>query len=161
MSKSVATAIEGRSQTLFEKIISNNDVANMIMALVSQLVIMSNQKGTPIEGIRISEPIWSDNNTLSARIEFSAINLTQSLGIWNTQDDMRNYVASKSAHLAKVFDRNPNVLTAFRNIVNSFDKFCDQKRIKFSSLKFEKSIISRENILAIIISKEHFNKWGQ
>ena len=157
MSQNVAEAIETKSGNLFDKLCSNGDVSNLIMALVGRLVIMAHQMGKPLEGIAIDKAVWSGRK-LSARIVFNSL-IIPSPGIWAGQSDLKIYVASKAANLARVFDKNSGVLVFFNDFVNKLDQFCTHKSIAFKDLKLEKSIITPDNILMVSVSIDHLGKW--
>lgn len=157
MSRNVAEAIEGRAATLFEKMISNSDVSNVIMALVGRLVIMAHQLGKPIEGISVASPTWSGRK-LTARIEFHSLMLTPP-SLWAGQSDLKRYVASKSANMALVFDKNPGLLRFFNDLIGKLDQFCTHKSVEFRNLKLEKSIITPDNVLMMSVAKDHLGKW--
>lgn len=159
MSRNVADVLEGRASTLFEKIASNNAIANVIMALLGRLVIMAQQYGKPIEGISLDAPIFF-GRSIRARIKFNTLSLTRSpLGLWAPADDLVKYAQSRSMHLAKVLERNHGVQIFFSKFCEEIDNFCKHKQIKWSDLKIEKAIISQNNLMVVSFSKEHVNLW--
>lgn len=157
MSHSVAQAIESRSQSLFEKLVSNVDVANIVMALIGRLVIMATEQGKPIEGIAVENAEWS-GRSLRARVRFNSVVLP-SATLWQKQSDLHRYAESRARHLAKVFDKNPGLLRFFNDLAVKLESFCETKRLNFSDLKFEKSIITKENLLILNVAKNHLNPW--
>lgn len=159
MSQNVAEAVAGRNLTLFEKMASNESLANVIMALIGRLVIMAHQSGKPIEGIALEPPVWLGRQARS-RITFNTLSITRSpFGLWSPADDLQKYCASKSAHLAKVFDKNQGVKIFFSKLISEIENFCDHKRIAWKDLKVEKAFITPENTLVLKFSKEHVGLW--
>ena len=157
MSKNVAEAIEGRNLSQFEKLISNEQVANVVMALLGKLVVMSAQAGKPMEGISVGDPIWN-GRSLKAKIEFNSLSIAP-MGLWQEAPDFVRYAQSRSQHLAKAFDKNPGLSRFFTKMLHMIEVFCEHKGLQFADLKVEKAFITPENMMVLTFSKEHVGLW--
>jgi len=152
-----AQAIESKSQTLFDKLVSNGELSNVVMAILGQLVIISSQQGKPIEGIVLGHPNWL-GRSIRSKVAFNSLAIP-SMGFWRGEDDLARYAQGRAANLARVFDKNPGVLKFFTSLIKEIDLFCTYKGIDFKDVKVEKAIITSEYVMIITLSKEHVGLW--
>jgi hypothetical protein len=155
--ESPAQAIESKSKSLYDKLITNQEVSSVIMAILGQLVIISSQQGKPIEGIVLGSPNWL-GRSIRSKVAFNAVSIP-SMGLWRGDDDMLRYARGRAAHLSKVFDKNPGVLKFFTTLIKEIDLFCTYKGIDFKDVKIEKAIITTDYVMIITLSKEHMGIW--
>jgi hypothetical protein len=157
MSKNVAEAVQARSLSQFEKLISNEQLSNVVMALLGKLVVMSAQASKPIEGIAVSDPCWN-GRSLKARIEFNSLSIAP-MGLWHEAPDVVRYAQARSQHLAKAFDKNPGLSRFFTKMLHMIEAFCEHKGLQFADLKVEKAFITPGNMMVITFNKEHVGLW--
>ena len=156
--KSVGQAISSRQATLYEKLATNGEVANSVMALIGRLVIECANRGKQVAGISTSS-IIAANGEFKFNIIYHSIN-SPTLGLWQPQNDIKNYVASKSAHLAKVLDANPRLIKTIEDLIDQIDRFCDHKGVAFKDFKVDKLFITKEDTF-VLKSKSHLDRWGR
>jgi hypothetical protein len=154
--RSIAQVLETRASTLFEKVISNNDIATAIMALIGRLTIDCVKRGRSVAGISTTE-ITESQGEFRFGITYHTIP-TQSQGLWQGTDDLRRYVESKSGHLAKVLDANPRLTRTIRNLVESIDLYCKHHSMQFKDFKIEKMFITQNDMF--VLKSKKAGKWG-
>jgi hypothetical protein len=158
VSDNVAQAIEEATVGLIDKLNTNVAIANVVMALLGRLVIIAAQRGKPIEGIALESPQWSGNG-LRAKITFNSLSIIP-YGVWSGQSDVMKYALSRSAHLAKVFQKNPGLIKFFTELVMKLDAFSSSRGIQWVDLQLSKAFITPSDVLVLNVAKEHTGRWS-
>jgi hypothetical protein len=148
MSSNVAETIEGRQSTLFEKLSSNNDLANVIMAFLGKIVLMCHQRGKPIQGVETTDVV-EVNDEFRFGLSFNDLVITP-MGIWQNQGSILHYAQSRSVHLAKALERNGKIMRTFTQLVEAVEKRCQRKGMSFKDFKLKKAIIHPKTDTCII-----------
>ena len=153
MSKSVAEEIGNEKPRLLAKICENEDVANVLIALLGKLVITYRTAGE----IRFS-PLQVTDNEFRSRISIieNPIIKPPQLAVRN---DLRDYMASKNISLAKVLLLNRHVADFFQELVSRMVNYCDFRHIQFKDLKIITggAFISKDGELVIRVGKDNTN----
>lgn len=152
MSNNVAEVFENRASTLFDKLVENQDLANVVMGFLGRIILMCHQKGLPIEGV-VTTDVNEFDDEFRFGVAFSHI-VASPMGLWQAQGDILTYAKSRSTHLAKALERNAKIMKTFRNLIEAVDQYCKRKRISFSSLKVKKAFIHPKTNVCVIRTGE-------
>jgi hypothetical protein len=157
--ENVSDNIQSKRKGLYDKICENKEVANLLMALLSNLVILCHRKGKPIEGIAFESP-REFNGEITARIWFRSLSIP-SVGIWGAKEDFRKYATQYSRQLYKALDKNPRISPFFEQVVEILSKYGERKGLEFKDVAMKKAIITKDDILVIKLGKETLDKWDR
>lgn len=148
MSQNVAEVLEGRAATLFEKLASNNDLANVMMGFLGRIIVMCHQMGKPIQGVGCTEIVEFENE-FRFGVSFNDLVITP-MGLWQAQGDILAYARSRSVHLAKALERNQKLIRTFISLVESVEKYCERKRMRLEDFRIKKAFIHPKTNTCII-----------
>ncbi len=157
--KNVSEFLQGKKGGLYEKVISNKEVSSLLMALLSNLVILCHKKGTPLEGLVFDTP-HEANGDVTARIRFNSIALP-SAQIWEGGNGFVAYTAQYGRSLYKALEKNPRIGKFFEDVVDVLDKYGRRKGLEFSEVAFKKAIITKENVFVLKMGRETLDKWSR
>ncbi len=147
MSDNVSQAIASRSQTLFEKLASNEQFSNLVMGFLGKMVWTCAQRGKAVAGIRCGA-ITESLGDFRFKVEYNSV-LMATTTLWLPDDSVKRYVMGKSANLAKCFDVNPTLVKTFTNLVDAVDRYCRNKSITFKDFKVKKAYITPDNVFVL------------
>ena len=148
MSENVSQAIAGRASTLFEKLASNEALSNLVMGFLGHIIITCAKRGKAVASVRCST-VTESLGDFRFKIEYLPV-LLPSPGLWSNQgDDVKRYIAGKSAQMARCFDVNPTLLKTFTSLVEKIDNYCTHKRVPFSQFKIKKSYVTNTDVAVI------------
>lgn len=141
---------------LVERLATNPDLCNFILALLGRSIILCAEKGTPLEGIEIAdftaEDLPEGDVLFKARIEFHMLPITAA-SLWPPQSDFAQYTRSKAHGLGMALEKNPRLNAFFQTMVEMIEKYADHKGIQFGRLKAQKALITTDNILMLQVGK--------
>jgi hypothetical protein len=153
MTANIAQQLEDTKTHLFHKLSSNEDLSNVLIALVGRLV--TNYRNAA--GIRFSEVYDCGAGEFRARIYpvFNALILPPKLIFKN---DLGDYMAHKNIALAGVLQSNKAVADFFQELIQKIERFAEWKRIPFPELKVVQgsAIISKDDEFKLQVGKESF-----
>ena len=151
---------EARSTTLFEKMTSNQHVANMVMGIIGRLFVISTQMGRPFEGVTLSPVESSIPGEWRSRVEFLQISANVT-GLWTFGGDLATYVSGRGERLAFALKRNPKLASWITSLIGQMDDFCTRKSFKFRDLVTH-GFITKDGVMVIKVkNKDVFDKWGR
>jgi hypothetical protein len=141
MSKNASQEIANDKPRLLQKIEDNEDLANVLIALLGKIVTDYRYA----KGIRFS-PISENNGVFTSTI----ITLDEELLVPPTffgRNNLGDYMASKNIALAAVLKKNRHVRDFFQSLVEQIEHYATFKRIPFSDLKVVQgsAFISKQN----------------
>ena len=150
MSQNVAEQISSSKPKLYQKIVENEDITNILIALLGKLVITYSRAGE----IRLS-PIVVAGNEFRSRIEIvgNPLVLPPRLVIHN---DLRDYMASKNIALSRVLALNKHVADFFQELLERLVSYSEFNHIDFKDLKVVQgcAFISKDHEIVIKVGKE-------
>lgn len=150
MSENVAQTLETNSVGLYQKLAQNEDVSNVIMALLTRIIVMCRQWGKPIQGVSFGNVNESDGE-IRFGMSFSNLALP-AMDLWQPQENIAKYGESKAARLAKVIEGNPRLLKVFGDVVNIAEKMCERKGKQFKDFQIKKAFIHPKTNVCVIRS---------
>ena len=151
--KSVATHLEDTRSRLLKKLYKNEDLCNVVIALLGRLTLMAHGRGGP-KSIRISDVQEHGNGEFRARISFAPVSL-RTPSRPTPKNDLMDYMASKNIALASVLAYNTDVADFFQTLVGKIEQYAAFKSIPFYRLKVLTggAFISKDNELVIRVGK--------
>lgn len=131
--KSVATVLEDKRSLLLKKLYSNEDLCNVIIALLGRLALEAHSRGGA-RCIRMSSISEVGNGEFRSRISFIHMNL------WTPsrptpKNDLMDYMAAKNISLANLLAQNPHIADFFQTLVGKIEQYAAFKSIPFYRLK--------------------------
>jgi hypothetical protein len=151
--KSVATVLEDTRSRLLKKLYKNEDLCNVVIALLGRLTIESHSFGGP-QSIRLSDIQEHGNGEFRARISYAKPKLwLPSRPV--AKNDLMDYMANKNIALAQVLYQNPGVSEFFQTLIGKIEQYSAFKSIPFYRLKVITggAFISRDGELVIRVGK--------
>jgi len=155
MSETVAQELVDKKPLLLQKIESNEDLANVLMALLGRLVLECTSKGFKLNAIRFSDLSEKDGR-FQARISYLQNSLFVPTKTIQPRNDFISYLASKNSALVAVLRVNEHVAKLFETLVARIEQYAFHKSIPFNELQVltNGAFISRDNDLVITVGKE-------
>lgn len=151
--KSVSTVLEDKRSRLLKKLHSNEDLCNVIIALLGRLAIEAHHRGGPT-AIRLSGVQEHGNGEFRSRISFAQVKL------WapsrpTYKNDLMEYMARKNMALAQILALNDGVADFFQVLIGKIEQYATFKSIPFYRLKVITggAFISRDWELVIRVGK--------
>lgn len=151
--KSVAGHLEDTRSRLLKKLYKNEDLCNVIIALLGRLAIEAHNRGGPA-AIRVSDVQEQGNGEFRARISFAPASLwTPSRPMYKS--DLMEYMAAKNNSLAQVLALNDGLADFFQVLIGKIEQYAEHKSIPFYRLKVLTggAFISRDNELVIRVGR--------
>jgi hypothetical protein len=144
-----------RKPLLLQKIESNPDLANVLLALLGRIILESAAKGYKINGVRLSEIHEVGNGDFRCRISYQDTSLIVPVKIM-ARSDFATYMAGKNIAMARALSINPSIAQFFEAVTMRLEQYAEHKRIPFPELKVLTggAFISRDNELVIRVGKE-------
>ena len=131
--KSVSTHLEDTRSRLLKKLCQNEDLCNVIIALLGRLAIEAHHRGGPA-AIRLSDVQEQGNGEFRARISFARNKLwTPSRPTY--KNDLMEYMVRKNNSLAQVLALNDGVADFFQVLIGKIEQYATFKSIPFYRLK--------------------------
>lgn len=157
--QNVSEFMQGRKTNLYEKVLENSQVAGLLMALLSNLVIVCHKRGTPIEGLSFDAPREA-NGDVTGRIHFNSLSIP-SVYIWEEGASFKSYVAQYGRNLYKCLEKNPRIGKFFEQLVDVLEKYGRRKGIAFPDVSFKKAIITQDDVFVMKMGRETLDKWSR
>ncbi len=162
MAENVAQALQDNATTIFERLSQNVDVANVVMGFIGRITILCAQLGKPVQGVDMGS-FQESGGDFKATLTFNTL-LISPPSIWtaNRYDDLKGYVGARNISMARVLESNVRLLAGLRGLVQTIEKFCDRKRIRFQDFKVKKAFITPDNRVCVVKSGvETLDRWGR
>jgi hypothetical protein len=152
MSQNVWEQIGAKSTSLQEKLEQNTDVANTVMSLLGNLIVVANAKGVPFEGICFGE-LHETGGEFTSKIGFSTLNIGLIPQV-TARFEFMDYAKARSWSMARALERSPRMQTFFEALVQAVEKYSLAKGIPFQALKVYKRIVTPDNVLVFKVGRE-------
>lgn len=152
--KDVAGHLEDTRSRLLKKLHQNEDLCNVIIALLGRLAIEAHHRGGPA-AIRVSDVQEHGNGEFRARISF-AQNQLWTPSRPNYKNDLMEYMAAKNNSLAQILALNDGVADFFQVLIGKIEQYATFKSIPFYRLKVVSggAFISKDWELVIRVGKD-------
>lgn len=137
---------ESGKELLADKLATNPDLCNVVLALLSRLIVMADmERKTPMEGIRMAPPtnsvLGNGDCVIRSQVTFGGMAVSRP-AMWPPQSDFAVYVRSRAHGLGLAMQRNPKLCEFFQSMVEALDQYCLDKGLQFGALIVKKKIIS-------------------
>jgi hypothetical protein len=153
MADSVFQQMADKAPALLEKIATNPDLCNVVLGLLARCIVLSQQRGLPIEGIEIgelnSQNAMNNDGIFRAKVTFRRVALTRP-AMWPLQSDFARYVRAKAHGLGMALQSNPSLNDFFQRLVEGLDRYCTLQSIQFGALVVKQSIISNPGDMLVL-----------
>lgn len=152
MSQSVSEELEDTRSHLHKKLAANEDLANVLMALLGKIVI--NYRSSP--KLEFTAPQGNEQGVFTARIIPHSTTLTVPSRII-IKNDLGDYMASKNIALSKAL-QSKEVADFFQMLIQRIEQFAEHKHIPFPDLKVVQgsAFISNDHEFHLQVGKESF-----
>ena len=151
---------EEKNFPLFERMTSNQHVANMVMGIVARLFVISFKTGRPFEGVVVSPVESHVAGEWRSRVEFKSLSMNASR-LWTFGGDLMNYVSGKSERLAMALKKNPGLQNWITELIHQIDEFYVRKRFRFKDLVTH-GLITKDGVMVIKVKNTGvFDRWGR
>ena len=150
MSKNASQAIANNKPLLLQRIEENEEIANVLIALLGKLVIQYSKAGQII-----MSPVGCSDNEFTSRITVVDRPLITPPQLV-MHNDLRDYMAAKNIALAKVLTLNKHIADFFQELVSRISAYADFKGIPFKDLRVVQgsAIISKDNVFAMKVGRD-------
>jgi hypothetical protein len=146
MSQNVYEQMAGDKKTLADKLGTNSELGNVILALLGRLVIESNLRSKPIEGIEmapfLNSRLGNGDLIMRSKVTFNALAIARP-AMWQLTSDFARYAQSKAMGMAMALQRNPKLADIFTGIVEAIEAWAQDRGLRFEDVKVKQAIISR------------------
>ena len=149
---SVYEQLANTSNRLLDKMVSNPDLSNIFMGLLSRCIMISTvERGVPFESIAFGPLATEENHEeliLRCRVKFGADGARKSF--FPSTTDFATYVRAKAHGLGLALSENPRFTAVFQDILERCDNYAAAKGIPFSHLKARRHFISNPGDMLIL-----------
>lgn len=153
MSQNVYEQLAIEKKNLADKLGENAEIGNIVLALLGRLIILSQERGRPIEGIAtaplLNSKLGNGDLVIRSKITFNALSIIRP-AMWQLQSDFARYTLSKARGLALALQRNPKLSDFFENIVEAIDQWCRSENVQFPGVRVKQAIISNPGDVLVL-----------
>jgi hypothetical protein len=153
MSNNVSQLLETEKPRLLEKMVTNPDLCNVVLALLGRCLIEAQNRSKPMEGIALGE-LQSEQSpdgdlVMRSKVEFHSVALTNP-AVWPLQSNFALYVRAKAQGMAMALQKNPKLGVFFESLVERIESYAAHKQIPFDTVVVKQSMISNPGDMLVL-----------
>ena len=149
--------LESQNSNLVPRLTENAELCGLFLALVGKCIVISNERGRPIEGITISRPNM-DSGILRAKVNFASLHVASIHVALGGQSDFFDHLQAKSQGMALAMKRNPHFVTFLHALIDIVGSWSQHKGKKFKDVKVVKAFIDKDDFINVDF-REDMPRW--
>jgi hypothetical protein len=155
MSDNVFEQLEDESPRFRAKLETNQDLCNVLIALLGRIILVSQSFGRGVNAARLGPVSEYGNGEFRMSLFYLTTTLVTPISV-TRKSALRDYMFAKQISLARVLSVNPQIADRFQELIEQIDRWATHKRIPFCDLKVITggAFISRDLDVVIRVAKE-------
>jgi hypothetical protein len=157
MSQNVYEQLAQDKKTLADKLGTNTELGNVVLALLGRLIIVAQERGKPIEGITLApllnSRLGNGDLVIRSKVTFSSLSIYRP-AMWKLTSEFARYAQAKAAGLAQGLQRNPRLADFFEQVVEAVDQWTHGAGVQFGGVHVKQAILSNPgDVLVLKVGK--------
>ena len=149
--KSTLEAIGESSEKLLHKAMENVELCQRFMAFVSLCALTCEQRGTPLDGVRVGAVTMSERKMV-AKVTFSRLSLVHSAPPeTKAANSFLEFTRKEAEGIYLMIRKNPDFVRYLESMVEHMESYSKWKLKKFSSLKFQDGYMDKNDNIVMKI----------